>query len=132
MGRAAASAHALWLRSRCWLLRNALCLRSLRVVLFAAAAAAVAVAAVATAAAAVAATAAACFSGPISRRRRHSRVARCCSSCLSLSVRVRRVCFFYYFLCVFVFNIEIFQKKERGIKQQQVNNNLRNVYGRQT
>lgn len=98
MGRAAASAHALSLRSRCWLLRNALCLRSLRVVLFAAAAAAVAVA---TAAAAVAATAAACFSGPISRRRRHSRVARCCSSCLSLSARVRRVCFFIIF-CVFL------------------------------
>lgn len=105
MGRAAASAHALWLRCRaavCWLLRRALCLRSLRVVLFVAGVASAAVAAaVATAAAvAVATTAAACFSGPISRRRRHSRVARCCSSCLSLSARVRRVCFFIIF-CVF-------------------------------
>lgn len=99
MGRAAASAHALWLRCRaavCWLLRRALCLRSLRVVLFVAGVASAAVAA----AVAVATTAAACFSGPISRRRRHSRVARCCSSCLSLSARVRRVCFFIIF-CVF-------------------------------
>lgn len=115
MGRAAASAHALWLRSRCWLLRNALCLRSLRVVLFAAAAAAVAVAAVATAAAAaVAATAAACFSGPISRRRRHSRVARCCSSCLSLSARVRRVCFSIIFCVFFNSILKYFKKRNKA------------------
>lgn len=115
MGRAAASAHALWLRQRC-----ALCLRCLawpgssrslpaclRVVLFCAAAAAAAAAASAAAAVATATAAACCLLpafGPISRRRRHSRVTLL--FILSLSqTRVRRVCFkcFIYFFCASIY-----------------------------